>query len=133
MKVNFSEFQTNKKIEDKTYYTLSGSEAFLDKEGYPVLDKDCDRVYAKKIKNKKDKNLHGSVSDTFYIRLHSKNKLYNPLEKHTVEKQSVSYVDKVCKSENSFMEVNKSVFEMYLEFLKTKRLAWLDSAQRAIS
>lgn len=132
MKVNFADFKTNKDLSDIVFYTISGLETSVDQDGYPLIDKESEDVYAKKIKNRKDKNIHGGITHSFYIRLHSKNQLFNPLEKHTVEKQSLSYVDKVCKSNQSFVEVNRSVFEMYLEFLKTKRLAWLESAQRAI-
>lgn len=132
MKVNFADFKTNTELNESIFYTISGLETSVDQDGYPIIDKDSEKVYAKKIRNRKDKNLHGNITYSFYIKLYSKNKLYNPLEKHTVEKQSISYVDKVCKSNELFVEVNKSVFEMYLEFLKTKRLAWLESAQRAI-
>lgn len=133
MKVNFADFKTNTELNDAIFYTILGSETSVDKDGYPLINKECDSVYAKKIKNKKDKNINGNTSYSFYIRTYSKNKLYNPLEKHTVEKPSISYVDRVCKNNESFIEVNKSIFETYLEFLKTKRLTWLDNAQRAIT
>lgn len=133
MKVNFAEFKTKNDLEDKVFYTLSGLETTTDENGYPICSSECDITYAKKVKNKKGKAINGNISYTFYIRLYDSKQLYNPLEKYSIEKvNKTSYVDKVCKSTNAFVEVNKAIFDMYLEFLKTKRLAWLDSAQRAL-
>lgn len=134
MKVNFAEFKTDSVIEDKVFYTLSGMENTTDEKGYPLLAAECDTTYAKKVKNKRGKAINSDVSYTYYIRLYGNKQLYNPLERYTIEKpNNASYIDKVCKNTNLFIEVNKSIFDMYLEFLKTKRPSWLESAQRALA
>lgn len=135
MKVNSSDFIINHSLAETKYYTKKGYENYLDDDGNPRLDKDCDKVYAKVVKNKPSKNFtdKNRVGYSYYIKSTPDKILYNPTETYSIDpKVKKSFVNKICKNELQFLEVNESVFNMYLNFLKTENSQWLIKAQRAI-
>jgi hypothetical protein len=65
----------------------------------------------------------------YFIRLDQRGKIYNPLSVYEDNQQN-KFVNKVCKEGNKFKDVNGKVFGLYLTYLRTKNLAWLNNAER---
>jgi hypothetical protein len=117
---NIDEIEVNSQNE---YYCISGSEEFLDKDRNPRVSTESDnRVLAKKI-------FRDDGSFRMSIKLTNNGKIQNPMSIYGQEKQS-SFLDRVCRSQNRFKEVNMKVFNMYINFLRTKNVAFLHNAER---
>lgn len=110
---------------DNAYYTVVGQEDFLDTESNPrIQSEESNKVLAKRL----------SRSDGTYrymVKLDRGGKIYNPLSIYG-ENQATSFLDRVCRSQNKFKDVNLKAFGMYLNFLKTKNTAWLHNTEREI-
>jgi hypothetical protein len=110
---------------DEQFFTISGEEDFTDSSGSPRLEKDStEKTYAKKIIRKDN-------SYKYLIKLSNNSKLFNPLSIYGIE-QDKSFLNRVCRSNKKFKEVNQKAFEWYLKFLTTKNIAWLNNAEREI-
>jgi hypothetical protein len=136
MKINQNDFlmeQTNYLSE---YYTLLGLEDHLDDDGYPKIDQDNNKGYAKKVKNKKSKSVSDrNVSFRFYIKMDPNNNIINPVLLHSEKNHNLrtnSRLNQTCKETEQYKEVSESIFNKYLEFLKTKNSKWLNAAQREL-
>ena len=133
MKINLENFSTNQKMPDSyLFYTLQGDEDYIDDSGYPRLDKDGHKVFAKCIKNKPSKNFGGELQYRFYIKTDPNKIIINPIKKYSIEKSKSTFLNKTCKSEDIFTEVSESIFNQYMNFLKSKNTKWLNNAQREI-
>lgn len=129
----FKNNQTNNQ-EDK-FYCLSGYEDYLDDEGYPRLQKDSENTSAKIVFSKKPKHFADTATKSYgryYIKLDPNSKVFNPKKilSPIEEKNSLSFINSVCKNEWSFQEVTPQIFQKYIRFLKTQNLSWLKDAQR---
>jgi hypothetical protein len=127
IKMNEDMFRIKKNIEpdnvDYQYYTVFGSHTDLDDQGNPLCDeKDQSLAY---IKNNND-------SKQYYIKIGTYGKIFNPIGLYSEGKQN-KFLSKVGKNEYSFTKVNSKVFDMYLNFLRTKNIAWLTNAERELS
>lgn len=123
----FSNKTTHKEhnLGNEEFFTISGEEDFIDSSGSPRLEKDlAEKVYAKKIIRKDN-------SYKYLIKLSNNSKLFNPLSIYGIE-QDKSFLNRVCRSNKKFKEVNQKAFEWYLKFLRTKNIAWLNNAEREI-
>lgn len=111
------------------YYTITKYQSFIDDDGFPRINDDNNHVYAKIINNKKRKNLQdNNLYPSFYIRTDPNKNIFNPF----LSQNKPSFVDKTCKNINNFSEVTESIFNKYINFLKTQNITWLHSAQREI-
>lgn len=121
-------------MKETKYYTTSNKQDYTDEDGFPRLATDGTKVFAKAVKEVKGKNIleRSPAHYRYYVRIEPNRALHNPLEKCCVQTNRCSFVDKVCKSENSFMEVNQSVFDKYINYLKTENNRWLVDAQREV-
>lgn len=134
MRLNIDSFKINTQTKDSYYYTSVGEESFLDNDGFPEQKEESSHTYAKKIKNKKSKNLLGKNTFSFYIKAYGYKKLYNPYHQHTIEKiNKPTKIENICKNTEYFLEVNEYVFKKYLNFLKTQNKSWLAEAQKDIN
>lgn len=124
--VNMEEYifsmRENKKPENKkssvAFYTIYGEHDFIDEQGNPRIKSDSNPgLLARKIGNQ------------FYIRVGLYGKIFNPIGMYS-EGQQNKFLTKVGKEAYSFSKVNQKVFDMYLNFLRTKNLAWLHNAER---
>lgn len=104
-----------------TFYTIIGKQDSLDENKNPIAQEDSDQIFAKKITvNNKTKH---------YIKVGAYGKILNPIglySEGTVNK----FIAKTGKKAWDFKEVNVKVFDMYVSFLRTKNLAWLNNAER---
>lgn len=108
---------------DYTYYTVFGSHEFIDDEGNPIAkEKNKCLAYTR----------HGSNNDHYYLKIGTYGKIFNPIGLYSEGRQN-KFLSKIGKEEYSFTRVNKKVFDMYLNFLRTKNMAWLNNAERELS
>jgi hypothetical protein len=114
--------KTEKETETNDYYTLVGQEDFIDDEGSAKKNKDGDKVFAKKSLRK-----DGSVKYT--IRLSNSGKFYNPISIYGSENE-ITFLNRICRGNKKFKEVNEKTFAWYIKFLNTKNTSWLFNAER---
>ena len=118
------------------YYCLSGNEDFIDDQNNPRINKENDpRVVAKAVQNKKSKHITESVSYyRYYLKTNPNLEIFNPIEYHSSikEKKLFSHVHAVCKNTWTFKEVDKSLFDKYIIFLKTKNIQSLRDIERQL-
>jgi hypothetical protein len=103
------------------FFTVLGEEEFL-ADDYPQRKQEDNQVYAKKIQ-KRD----GMYK--YVIKLSNNGKLYNPISVLGEEK-TFTFLDKICRSNNRFKTVNEKAFNWYIQFLRSKNLAWFYNAER---
>lgn len=124
----------NQNLEEK-YYTRKGLESFLDSENFPRLYSDGENVFAKAIKNKLSKSFvnNSGAKFSYYILTDPNKKPYDPSIKYSVEsKVPKNFINKVCKSDLIFTEVNYSIFHKYISFLKGESKKLLQEIARDI-
>lgn len=108
---------------ENKFYTILGDHEFLDENKYPRTSTENKNTFAKQItKNQTQK---------FYIKTGTYGRIYNPMGLFS-EGKSDKFVAKIGKKEYDFKEVNFKIFEMYLNFLSTKNIAWLNNAEREL-
>lgn len=106
---------------ESVLYTVIGQQTSLDNDGYPITTNTKDAVAKKTYRNQ----------IIYYIKIGANGKIYNPIGMFS-EGNHNKFLAKLGKNEWKFTKVNQKVFEMYLNFLKTKNVAWLNNAQREI-
>ena len=103
------------------FFTIAGNEEFTLQET-PRRHKEDNQVYAKRLQRK-----DGTYKLT--IRTGTDGKLYNPMSIYGEEKKS-TLLDNICKSNEKFRTVNPKAFDLYVQFLASKNLAYLYNAER---
>jgi hypothetical protein len=106
-----------------TRYTVFGEHDDIDMSGNPLItdEKKC-LAYIKGSGN----------SEQYYLKIGLHGKIYNPIGLYS-EGKSNKFLSKIGKQEYNFTKVNSKVFNMYLNFLRTKNLAWLNNAERELT
>lgn len=135
MRIDHNSFKIDTGNEDSRYYVKKGDENYIDDNDNYRVEKDSDLVCAKAIKNKLAKSFRQSnVKDySFFIRTTPNKTIYNPFQKHTIEKNlPTNYIDQICKKETLFTQVSASIFNKYLEFLRSGSNKKLQDIQREI-
>lgn len=119
---------------ESKYYTLSSYQDFSDEDGYPRLNSENQNTFAKAIKNRLSRNFTDSrgLSYSYYIKTDPSKTIYNPIERFGLKENKTNFINKVCKDKSSFTEVSESIFNNYINFLKTENSQWLTHAQRAL-
>lgn len=105
-------------IEDR-FYTIWGMEDFVDEDGNTRQDKETKNTFAKHTNGK------------FLIKIGLDNRVYNPLGLFS-EGRPNKVLAKIGKNEFNFKRVNSKVFDLYISFLRTKNIAWLNNANREL-
>tara|TARA_R110002012_G_scaffold273851_1_gene459963 strand:- start:851 stop:1231 length:381 start_codon:yes stop_codon:yes gene_type:complete len=123
------EFVINKDKEDSNessvdVFTIYGKQQFQDEKGFPRLDDENQEhadAYAKKmIVGKRTK---------YYVKRGRYGRLYNPIGLYS-EGTARKQMRHAGRPEWEFKETTKQVFDKYINFLKTKNVAWLNNAER---
>lgn len=116
------------------YYTYKGNEDFIDTNSNYRLNSENEFVYAKAVRNIPSKNFsQNNKHFSFYIRTDSKKNIYDPSPKYSIPPtKSQSYADYICKNNRVFTRVSQTIFNKYLEFLRTGSKKHLIEAQRDI-
>jgi hypothetical protein len=134
MRTSSKDFIVKNTDHESKYYTTLQHQEFTDENECYRLSKDGDKVFAKAIKFGMSKNItkFDPVQFRYYVRANSKKQLFDPFPRYSVSDNKSSFIDKVCKGENNFVEVTQSVFDKYVNFLSTENNQWLIRAQREI-
>jgi hypothetical protein len=111
----------NLSSQDIEYYTMLGDHDFIDDNQRPRAKKEKSGVVAKQITKNTNKKL--------YIKIGTYGKIFNPMGMFS-EGKNEKFLAKIGRKEFEFKEVNQKVFDMYLNFLSSKNLAWLNNAER---
>lgn len=104
-------------------YTVIGDHQYLDDNDHPRINNE-DKALAKKV------SIDGR-SPKFYIKVGTYGKIYNPIGLYS-EGHSEKFLAKIGRKQFEFKEVNQKIFDMYVSFLTTKNLAWLNNAEREL-
>lgn len=111
------------------FFTISKYQSFVDENGFPRLESDSEHVYAKIVNNKKRKSLQDTnLYPSFYIRTDPNKNIVNPF----YDTNKKNFINKICKDSLDFSEVTESIFNKYINFLKSENPMWLSHAQREI-
>ena len=105
-------------------FTIYGKQEFQDSEGFPRLEEsneDHADAYAKKI-------VVGRRTK-YYVKRGRYGRLYNPIGLYS-EGTARKQMRHAGHPEWQFKETTKQVFDKYINFLKTKNVAWLNNAER---
>jgi hypothetical protein len=134
MRVDTEDFRIKQSEEQNKFYTLSGNESFCDDGGFPRMEIESEHTFAKAVKSKLSKSFGSDdLSYRFYIKTDPNKNILNPIETYSLKtKEKSSFINKTCKIETVFSEVAESVFNQYINFLKTNNTKWLNSAQREL-
>lgn len=107
------------------YYTLFGKHTDLDSDNNPLTN-DFKKSMAY------SKHSDQSTEDQYYLKVGLYGKIFNPIGLFSEGRQN-KFLSKVGKNEYNYTRVNKKVFDMYVNFLRTKNVAWLNNAERELS
>jgi hypothetical protein len=125
-KINSSDFVYTPKSKtgaDKKYkfYCIFGEQEFIDDDNNPRVGKESPKALAKLVTN--------DTGEKYYVKTGTYGRLYNPIGLYS-EGQEQKFLSKVGKNAWEFTEVNSAVFTFYVNFLRTKNIAWLNNAER---
>lgn len=105
-------------------YTVIGLQDYLDNDSNPIIESDIEKkAFAKKITT--------NNIDKFYIKVGTYGKIFNPIGMYS-EGKNTKFLSRAGKNEYQFKKVKKEIFDMYLNFLSTKNLAWFNNAERGM-
>jgi hypothetical protein len=114
-------FTLKKEEKETEYYTTKKYNESIDSDGFYRLSHDGDNVFAKATKSLKSKNsLSNKLFYRYYIKCHTNKTPFDPFDNYSLKEAKVSYIDNLCKGSEQFLEVNQSVFNKYINFLKTE-------------
>lgn len=106
---------------NEKYFTILGNHDYLDQDNRPRTNAESPNTFAKSIA--KD-----SVTK-FFIKVGTYGKIYNPMGMFSEGKEN-KFNAKIGKKEFDYKQVNKRIFDLYVTFLSTKNIAWLNNAER---
>lgn len=108
-----------------TYYTILGDHDFLDENGKPRAEEENNKVVAKSVTT-------DNKPTRYYIKVGTYGKIYNPIGLYS-EGNNTKFLSKIGRKQFEFKEVNNQIFDLYLNFLTTKNIAWLNNAERELN
>jgi hypothetical protein len=111
-------------VSDRNYYTVLGKHDFLDENNNPRTKNEKNAYAYSKINNDSDTQ--------YFVKVGLYGKIFNPIGLYS-EGKANKFLSKVGKNEFSFTRVNQKVFDMYVNFLRTKNVAWLNNAERELT
>lgn len=104
------------------YYTIIGDHDYIDNKNNPRINNNNKNVLAKSIE-------YASGNTKFFLKLGDHGKIYNPIGLYS-EGTSNKFISKIGRKAWEFTEVSPKVFDLYINFLRTKNIAWLRNAER---
>lgn len=112
---------TTPKARTSECFTVLGQQDFFDDQKRPRIN-DENKALAKMVSVDNNPN-------RYYIKVGTYGKIYNPIGLYS-EGQSERFLSKIGRKQFEYKEVNQKVFDMYVSFLSTKNIAWLNNAER---
>lgn len=120
-------YQIQKTESAPLYYSHTSDQEYLDENGFPRVSKDNEKVLAKAVPNQFKKHItNGNQTSYKYYILFQTNNMYG----YEAKIKTNQHIDRICKANTHFKEVNIHIFKKYLEYLKTQNTQWLKEAQR---
>lgn len=110
---------------DIEHYTILGDHEYLDDNHNPRLSKENEITFAQKI-------TYPSGNVKYFIKIGPYGKIYNPIGMYS-EGTASKFLSKFGKKAWDFKSVNQKIFELYINFLRTKNIAWLNNAEREMT
>lgn len=104
-------------------YTMLGYQEYIDDDNKPRVSDDSDKIFAKTIL--------ANQRVRYFVKVGAYGKLFNPMGMFS-EGQENKFLSKIGKNAFEFKEVNMRIFDLYLNFLTSKNIAWLNNAQREL-
>ena len=120
----FIQNNTQKETRIVECYTVLGSQEYFDDNNKPRLN-DEEKALAKCV-------YIGDKPPRFYVKVGEYGKIFNPIGLYS-EGKSEKFLAKIGRKQFEYKEVNQTVFDMYVTFLSTKNLAWLNNAERELT
>jgi hypothetical protein len=108
------------------YFTLYGQHDFIDDDGNPRANIDNKSILAKTSISENNNQSY------YFLKVGAHGRIFNPMGLYSEGKQ-LKFMSKIGKNEFEFKKVNKKVFDLYLNFLRTKNIAWLNNAEREMT
>jgi hypothetical protein len=122
-----SESESEQSADNATLlYAFYGKHDWLDDDGFPRLANhsfDASQVHAKLVNAESRKK--------YYIRIGQYGKPFNPIGLYS-EGTEYKHRNHTGKPAWELKTVSKKAFELYINFLKTKNIAWLRNAEREL-
>lgn len=112
------------------YFTIKGSQDFLDDSGNPRMNSDGPDVLAKKICYY-DGDQVVKAKTRYQIKVGAYGRVFNPIGLYS-EGRANKFSSKSGKDEWRMKEVNEYIFNLYTTFLKTKNIGHLTLAERGL-
>lgn len=121
--------------EDSKFYTTIQHQDYVDSDENYRSQTENNKVFAKAVKNglSRDVTKSGPQYYKYYIRCSASKILFDPFPKYSSSDNKQSFLDKVCRPETIYREVSYSVFDKYLNYLKTENSQWLKNAQKELN
>ena len=112
--------------ENSKFYTSYQYKEFVDEDDNYRVKSSNNKVFAKAIKSglSRDMTVKGAQHYKYYIRCYANKSAFDPFPKYTISDNKNSFIDKICRPETLYTEVNQSIFNNYLNFLKTENAQW---------
>lgn len=111
---------------EPVYFTLYGQHDFIDDDGNPRANIDNKSILAKTSISENNNQSY------YFLKVGAHGRIFNPMGLYSEGKQ-LKFMSKIGKNEFEFKKVNKKVFDLYLNFLRTKNIAWLNNAEREMA
>lgn len=134
--------------EESKFYTTLQYKDYIDDQDHYRSTIENNTVFAKAIKRGLNPDMTKSGGDTYwyqktvstdakyykyYVRCLANKTLYDPFPKYSTSDNKQSFIDRVCRPETLYREVTLSVFDKYLNYLKTENAQWLKNAQKELN
>jgi len=118
----YSNSHNNNQATSILAYTLSGEIGIEDNDVNLLVTSNGEQICAKTISR-----IDGSIKHM--IRIDSNNKFYNPISIYGTENNK-TFLDRICRSNQKFREVSEKTLNLYVKFLQSKNILWLNNAER---
>ena len=115
-------------------YTITGKEDFVDNDGYPIVNIANDMLPLAEIEERTDAYaakvvVGGTIKH--YIKKGKYGRLFNPIGLYS-EGNAKKKMKHAGKMEWTLQAVSPRTFSFYLNFLRTKNVAYLNNAEREV-
>lgn len=124
--------KTRKKEKVAEVYTFSKNKHVKNADGYPIIpieDSTLEDILA--MKDAYAVLVEDGIKTRYYVRRGRHGRLFNPIGMYS-EGNSGKQLRHAGKPEWVLNECPEKIFKYYIEFLKTKNIAWLNNAEREI-
>ena len=108
---------------DVVFFTIQGQQDQLDEDGFPILVRDKKDLICARLDTNGDHH-------RYFVRRDGDGSFYNPIGLYS-DGYMTRTGRRVSKPELDFRTVNKNVFFLYLQFLKTEKEACIRNAERS--